>query len=63
MIEGYGAQLMRSARANLMRDGTVSRGPRYAGSDVRLRVQVSDGAGPGDIVEGGIDNLSICSTP
>ena len=31
-----------------------------AGSDVRLRVQVSDGAGPGDIVEGGIDDLSIC---
>ncbi|MEM7356071.1 MAG: hypothetical protein AAF657_34970, partial [Acidobacteriota bacterium] len=31
-----------------------------AGSDVRLRVQVSDGAGPGDIVEGGVDDLSIC---
>ncbi len=34
-----------------------------AGSDVRLRVQVSDGAGPGDIVEGGIDDLSICPAP
>ena len=31
-----------------------------AGSDVRVRVRVSDGAGPGDIVEGGIDDLSIC---
>ena len=31
-----------------------------AGSDVKLRVQVSDGAGPGDIVEGGIDDLTIC---
>jgi hypothetical protein len=31
-----------------------------AGSDVRLRVQVSDGSGTGDIVEGGIDDLSIC---
>lgn len=31
-----------------------------AGSDVRLRVQASDGAGPGDLVEGGIDDLSIC---
>jgi hypothetical protein len=34
-----------------------------AGSSVQLRVQVSDGAGPGDIVEGGIDDLSICPTP
>ena len=34
-----------------------------AGSQVQLRVQVSDGAGPGDIVEGGIDDLSICPTP
>ncbi len=34
-----------------------------AGANVRLRVQVSDGAGPGDIVEGGIDDLSICPTP
>ena len=34
-----------------------------AGSNVRLRVQVSDGAGPGDIVEGGIDDLSICPAP
>ena len=31
-----------------------------AGSSVKLRLQVSDGAGPGDIVEGGIDDLSIC---
>ncbi len=31
-----------------------------AGSDVQVRVRVSDGAGPGDIVEGGIDDLSIC---
>ena len=31
-----------------------------AGSNVRLRVQASDGAGPGDIVEGGIDDLAIC---
>ena len=31
-----------------------------AGSDVRLRVQVSDGTADGDIVEGGIDDLSIC---
>ena len=31
-----------------------------AGSNVRLRVQTSDGAGPGDIVEGGIDDLAIC---
>ncbi len=31
-----------------------------AGSSVQLRVRVSDGAGPGDIVEGGIDDVSIC---
>ncbi len=31
-----------------------------AGSDVIIRVSTSDGAGPGDIVEGGIDNVSIC---
>ncbi|REJ79931.1 MAG: hypothetical protein DWQ36_01475 [Acidobacteria bacterium] len=32
-----------------------------AGSNVKLRLQVSDGAGPGDLIEGGIDDLSICS--
>ena len=31
-----------------------------AGSSVKLRLQVADGSGPGDIVEGGIDDLSIC---
>ena len=31
-----------------------------AGSSVQLRVQCSDGAGPGDIVECGIDDVSIC---
>lgn len=31
-----------------------------AGSSVRLRVQVSDGAGEGDLVEAGIDDVSIC---
>jgi len=34
--------------------------PVPAGSSVRLRLQVSDGSGPGDIIEGGIDDLSIC---
>ncbi len=31
-----------------------------AGSSVQLRMQCSDGAGPGDLVECGIDDLSIC---
>ncbi|MEL7059023.1 MAG: M36 family metallopeptidase, partial [Acidobacteriota bacterium] len=31
-----------------------------AGSNVKLRVQTSDGSSQGDIIEGGIDNLSIC---
>lgn len=31
-----------------------------AGSSVQLRMQVSDGAGPGDLVEGGIDDITIC---
>ena len=31
-----------------------------AGSTVRLRIQVSDGSGPGDLVEAGVDDLSIC---
>jgi len=31
-----------------------------AGSNVKVRVRTSDGSGPGDIVEGGIDDLSIC---
>ncbi|MEM9555568.1 MAG: extracellular metalloproteinase [Acidobacteriota bacterium] len=31
-----------------------------AGSNVKLRVQTSDGSATGDIVEGGIDDLSIC---
>lgn len=32
-----------------------------AGSQVQIRMQASDGAGPGDIVEAGIDDVSICS--
>ena len=31
-----------------------------AGSSVELRVQCSDGSGPGDLVECGIDDVSIC---
>jgi len=31
-----------------------------AGSDVKLRLQVADGSGPGDLVEAGIDDLLIC---
>ena len=31
-----------------------------AGADVRVRVSAADGAGPGDLVEGGIDDISIC---
>ncbi|CAB1081074.1 hypothetical protein D1AOALGA4SA_8734 [Olavius algarvensis Delta 1 endosymbiont] len=31
-----------------------------AGDDVKFRVQVSDGAGPGDLVEAGIDDVTIC---
>lgn len=32
-----------------------------AGSNARVRVQCSDGSGPGDLVECGIDDLEICS--
>ncbi len=32
-----------------------------AGSTVQLRVRVSDGAGPGDLVEAGVDNLTVCA--
>ncbi len=31
-----------------------------AGSTVQVRVQCSDGAGPGDLIECGIDDVSIC---
>ncbi|GAA6139147.1 hypothetical protein NBRC116583_28940 [Arenicella sp. 4NH20-0111] len=31
-----------------------------AGSNVLLRMSASDGSGPGDLVEGGIDSVSIC---
>jgi len=31
-----------------------------AGSNVQLRVQVADGATVGDLIEGGIDDVSIC---
>ena len=34
--------------------------PIPAGSSVRLRVQASDGPATGDLVEAGIDDLSIC---
>jgi hypothetical protein len=39
---------------------TLATHPIPAGSSVQLRVQASDGAGPGDLVEAGIDDLSIC---
>lgn len=32
-----------------------------AGANVVIRVSTSDGGGTGDIIEGGIDNVSICS--
>ena len=32
-----------------------------AGSEVRIRVRASDGAGPGDLVEAGLDDVSICN--
>lgn len=32
-----------------------------AGSNVVIRVSVADGAGPGDLVEGGVDSVSICT--
>ena len=34
-----------------------------AGSQVKLRVQAADGSGPGDLIEAGVDDLSICPTP
>ena len=34
--------------------------PIPAGSNAKLRVQCSDGSGPGDLVECGIDDLEIC---
>ena len=40
---------------------TTATTPIAAGSNVQLRVQCSDGAGPGDLVECGIDDVSICS--
>ncbi|MEM7582055.1 MAG: M36 family metallopeptidase [Acidobacteriota bacterium] len=32
-----------------------------AGSTVQIRMQASDGAGPGDLIEAGIDDVSICA--
>jgi len=34
-----------------------------AGSTLTLRVLASDGTGPGDLVEAGIDDLSVCPVP
>ena len=34
-----------------------------AGSDVRLRLEASDAAGSGDLVEAGVDDLTICAAP
>jgi extracellular elastinolytic metalloproteinase len=34
-----------------------------AGENVRFRVRASDGAGPGDLVEAGIDDVTVCPTP
>jgi len=32
-----------------------------AGQTLRFRVRASDGAGPGDLVEAGVDNLTVCA--
>ncbi len=32
-----------------------------AGSQVQIRLQAADGAGPGDLIEAGIDDISICN--
>lgn len=32
-----------------------------AGASVKLRMQASDGAGPGDLIEAGLDDISICA--
>ena len=32
-----------------------------AGANVKLRMRVSDGSGPGDIIEGGLDDVTICN--
>ena len=37
--------------------------PIAAGSDVVLRIQCSDGAGAGDLIECGIDDIAICAIP
>ncbi|MBX2868862.1 MAG: hypothetical protein KTR18_09315 [Acidiferrobacterales bacterium] len=34
-----------------------------AGSIVKMRISAADGAGPGDLVEAGLDDLEICSSP
>ena len=34
-----------------------------AGANVKFRLQVSDGTGGGDLIEGGVDDLAICPTP
>ena len=34
-----------------------------AGATVQMRVRASDGAGPGDLVEGGIDDVALCAVP
>ena len=40
---------------------TEATAPIPAGSNVELRMQCSDGAGPGDLIECGIDDVSICN--
>ena len=40
---------------------TNATSPIAAGSSVQLRIRVSDGAGPGDLVEAGLDDVTICS--
>lgn len=44
-------------------DWTVAIAQIPAGSSVQLRLEASDGAGPGDIVEAGLDDLTICPVP
>lgn len=44
-------------------DWTVATAQIPAGSSVQLRLEASDGAGPGDIVEAGLDDLTICPIP
>lgn len=69
--DGFGLEVSINGGAyqSLVTFGDVTRNAAWteqttavsAGDSVRLRIRAADAAGPGDLVEAGIDTIEICT--